>query len=135
MYTEVLKSNLCDYNHAFILVRGDIATRVQNNPTPVAFKNSAPFVKCITKIVGTAINDAEDLDLFMLTYNLIEYSSSYSETTGRLWFYSKNEATNFNVDIANNNNLKSFEYKPKLLGKSEADGNDGILKNATIAVS
>ena len=71
----------------------------------------------------------------MLTYNLIEYSSSYSETTGRLGFYSKNEATNFNVDIANNNNLKSFEYKPKLLGKSEADGNDGILKNATIAVS
>ena len=40
--------------------------------------------------------------------NLIEYDSNYSETTGSLWFYSKDEATNFNADIANNN-FKSFE--------------------------
>ena len=56
----------------------------------------------------------------MLMYNLIEYSSNYSETTGSLWFYSKDEVTNFNADITNNNNFKSFEYKAKLLGNTVA---------------
>ena len=60
-------------------------------------------------------------------YNLIEYSSNYSETTESLWFCSKDEATNSDADIANNNNIKS-------LGNTEAGGNNGILKNVTIAV-
>ena len=42
-------------------------------------------------------------------YNLIEYSSNYSQIRGSLWFYSKEEASNFNLDIANDNNFKSFE--------------------------
>ena len=70
-------------------------------------------------------------------YNLIEYSSNYSETTGSLWFYSKDEATDFNADIVNDNNFKSFKYKAKLLGNAvvQADNADnGVLKNATIAV-
>ena len=46
----------------------------------------------------------------MPVYNLIEYSSNYSETTGSLWFYSKDEATNFNADITNTDNFKSFRY-------------------------
>ena len=50
----------------------------------------------------------------MPMYNLIDYSSSYSETTGSLWFYSKDEATNFNSDITNNNNFKFFVYMAKL---------------------
>ena len=66
--------------------------------------------------------------------NLIEYSSNYSETTGSLWFYSKHETSNFNADIAYDGNLKSLEYKNKSLGNTEAHGNNGILKNATIAV-
>ena len=49
------------------------------------------------------------LDLVMPMYNLIEYSSNYSETTGSLWFYFKDEATNFNADITNTNNFKSFK--------------------------
>ena len=67
-------------------------------------------------------------------YNLIGYSSNYSETTGSLWFYSKDETTNFNADIANDNNFKSFEYKAKLLGNTVANGGNGILRNATCAV-
>ena len=59
--TEILKSNLCDYNYAYILVRGDI-TVVAALATQVAFKNCAPFTKCIKKIDETA-NNAEDLDL------------------------------------------------------------------------
>ena len=55
--------------------------------------------------------------------NLIEYSSNYSETTGSLWLYSKDEATNFNEDIANDNNFKSFMYKAKLLGNTATQAN------------
>ena len=51
----------------------------------------------------------------MSMYNLIECSSNYSETKGSLWFYSKDETTNFNADIADTDNFKSFEYKAKLL--------------------
>ena len=63
-----------------------------------------------------------------IIYNLIEYNSNYSETNGRLWFYSKNEATNFNADLTNTNNFKSFNYKAKLLANTEADGDGEILK-------
>ena len=62
--------------------------------TQVSFRNCAPFTKCITKVDRKTINDAEDLDLVMPMYNRIEYSSNYSETTGSLWFYFKDEATN-----------------------------------------
>ena len=61
---EVLKFDLCDYNDACILARDDI-TIIGHQATQVAFKNCAPFTKCITKIDGTTIDDAEDLDLVM----------------------------------------------------------------------
>ena len=68
---------------------------------------------------------------------MIEYSSNYSETTGSLWFYSKDEATSFNANIANIDNFKFFKYKAKLLRNTEAqddNATNGILKNATITV-
>ena len=70
--------------------------------------------------------------------NLIEYGSNYSETTVSLWFYSKDETNDFNVDIANTDDFKSFKYKAKLLGNTIAQPNpnhaNGGLKNATLAV-
>ena len=73
----------------------------------------------------------------MPMYNLIEYSSNYSESTKSLQFYSKDD-TNFNADNANNGNFKSFKYKAKLLGNKAVqpapDAANGILKTATIAV-
>ena len=78
--TEVLKSSLEDYYEVYILVRGNI-TILEDNATQVAFKNCAPFVKCITKIDGTAIDIAKDLDLVMLMCN--------SDTTGSLSFFLK----------------------------------------------
>ena len=126
MGNEII-SDLCDYD-AYILVRRDTVTTAHNDPTPVAFKNCATFIKCITKIDGTTIDDAEDLNLVMPMCNLLEYSANYPATTGSLWFYLKDEATNFNADIVNNNNFKYFEYNAKLLGDTEADGNSGILK-------
>ena len=80
---------------------------------------------------------AEDLDFVTPVHNLIEYSSNYSETTGSLWFYSKDEATDFNADIVNDNNFKSFKYNIKLLANTVAQADNvsnGILKKATIAV-
>ena len=69
-------------------------------------------------------------------YNLIEYNSSYSEITGSLWFYSKDEVNNFNNDIANTNNLKYFKYKAILLEnaipQSEPNAANRILRNATM---
>ena len=70
-------------NDAYILVRGDI-TVVAAPARQLAFKNCAPFTKCITKVDETTIDDAEDLDLVMPMYHLIDYSSNYSETTGSL---------------------------------------------------
>ena len=49
-----------------------------------AFKNCAPFTKWITTIDGTLRDDAENSDLVTPMYNLLEYSSIYSDTTGRL---------------------------------------------------
>ena len=63
--TEALNPNLCDYNDAHILVRGDINIIARNATTQVTFKNCKPFTMCITKIDGTKIDDAENLDLVM----------------------------------------------------------------------
>ena len=67
-------------------------------------------------------------------YNLIEYSSNYSDTTGSLWFNSEDEATNFNAHIVDGNAFKSFKYKAELLGNTVVDGANGILRNTTIPV-
>ena len=113
---EVLKFNLYDYKNAYTLVRHDI-TVAATFGTQASFKNCAPFTKCITNIDGTTIVDTEDLDLIMPMYNLIEYIWSYSGTTGHLWFYWKDDATDFHP---NHNNFKSFKHKAKLLGSTEA---------------
>ena len=73
--TEVLKSNLYDYNDNYNLVRGDIIVNAASE-TQLLFKNCAAFTKSFTKIDGT-IDHAEDLDLVMLMYNIIQYSSNY----------------------------------------------------------
>ena len=76
--TEVLKPNLCDYDDAKVLVRSDI-TVTAAPATQVAFKNCAPFTKCMdVNFDGTTIDDAENLDLTLTMYNSIEYSSNYS---------------------------------------------------------
>ena len=72
----------------------------------------------------------------MPVYNLIRYHVSYSETTGSLWFYSKDEAAIFNADIVNDNNFEFCEYKAKLIGNIAGQPNPNkanvILKNTTM---
>ena len=79
--TEVLKSSLCDYSDAYILVIDNVTIK-RHQATQVAFKNCAPFTKFITQIDETTIDDAEDLDLIMSVYNFVEYTLNASETTG-----------------------------------------------------
>ena len=81
--TPMLRSNLCDYSDACILVKGNItvtAPEVNNNANhirdkrnrPVILKNNVPFVSCITRINGELIEDADDLDIVMSMYNLLQ---------------------------------------------------------------
>ena len=70
----------------------------------------------------------------MPLYTLLEYSSNYSEIMiGSLLFYSEDEPTKLN-NIPNTNNFTSFIYRAKLLGGTESDGANGLLRNSTRAV-
>ena len=51
---------------------------------PLILKNNGPFISCITKINNELIEDAEDLDIVMPMYNLLEYSKNYRKTIGSL---------------------------------------------------
>ena len=91
---SMLKSDLCDYSDACIVVKGTINVADPNNNAydkKLAFKNNIPFISCITKINSTLVDNAEDLDIVKRMYSLIEYSKNYSKTTGRLWNYYRDE--------------------------------------------
>ena len=78
----MLRSDLCDFSDAYIVVKGDITVTNPNNAKrnkAVAFKNNAPFINCISKINGIKIDNAEDLDVVMPMYNLLEYSKDYKK--------------------------------------------------------
>ena len=89
--TKVIKSNLCDHSDAYILVAGDITTTVGNANTKVALKNCTPFTKCVTHINDEHVDNADNLDIVMPMYNLIEYSDNYSDTSGSLRQFKRNE--------------------------------------------
>ena len=91
--TAMLRSTLCNYSDANILVKGNITVNntaaegaaANTTSKKVIFKNCAPFTNCKSKINNTQIDDAEYIDIVMLMYNLIEYSDNYSKTSGSLW--------------------------------------------------
>ena len=102
----------------------------------LAFKNNAPFTNCISKINNVLIDNAEDLDIVMPMYNLLEYSKNYRKTTGSLWNYYRDEPNNpplndddpptinYNADPITNS--ESFKYKSSITGKtSNANQEDG----------
>ena len=146
----MLKSNLCDYSDAYILVKGTItvtAPGVNNGANnirdkrnrPLILKNNAPFVSCIIRINGELIEDADDLDIVMSMYNLLEYSKNYRKTIGTLYNYYRDKLSddaddnNFdNIKVVNSN---TFKYKNKIIRNmynvnAGADGYD-VNKNGT----
>ena len=82
----MLRSSLCDYGDAYILVKIYLTVNntADNTNKQVIFKNCAPFANCISKIENTQMDDAEYIDTVMPMYNLIVYSDNYSKTSGSL---------------------------------------------------
>ena len=157
----MLPSDLCDFSDAYIVVKGDITLTKTNGRGIIdirnrflAFKNNAPFTNCISKINNVLIDNAEDLDVVMPMYNLIEYSKNYRKTTGSLWNYYRDEPNNpplndddpptinYNADPITNS--ESFKYKSSITGKTSnanqengentEQGNTEIKKNLEIVV-
>ena len=124
--TPIFRSDLCDYADAYILVNGTItvtAAAGANNKKnrPLILKNKVPFISCITKINGELIEDAEDLNIVMRMYNLLEYSKNYRKTIRSLYNYYRDELTNDNNNnFANRNvvNSNAFKYKNKIIGNT-----------------
>ena len=135
----MLRSSLCDYSDAYILLKGNITVNntaadgaaANNTNKEVIFKNCAPFTNCISKINNTQIDNAEYIDIVMPMYNLIEYSDNYSKTSGSLWKYCKDiPAVDNNGDIVDFNGANatdSFNFKTKMTGQTAADGNNGNI--------
>ena len=88
--TTILKSSLCDYSDAYILVKETISVTntaaqgatANNTNKKVIFKNCIAFTNCISEINNTQTDNAKDIDIVMSMYNLIEYSDNYAKTTG-----------------------------------------------------
>ena len=100
--TETIKSSLCDYSDAFILVTGYITVTANNN-TDVAFKNCEPFSTCTTKINDIFVDQANHTYLAMPMYNVIGYSNNYPDTSGSLWQFKSDEVPVNNDDLSINN--------------------------------
>ena len=114
--TPMLRSNLCAYSDAYIVVKGTITVTDPDNAKrnkSVAFKNNAPFINCISKINGVKIDNVEDLDVVMLMYNLLEYSKNYRKTTGSFWNCYRDEPSD---PISSNS--ESFKYKTSITGNT-----------------
>ena len=89
--TKSIESSLCNYYDAYILVTGNTNVTAGDNNTKVAFKNSAPFKKYRTEINQTFVDDANFINITMPVYNLIEYSDNYSDASGILWQFKRDE--------------------------------------------
>ena len=114
----MLKSSLCDYSNAYILVSGtititgaradDAARGVDERNKGVICKNCAPFTDCVSEINNTQIDNAKYIDVIIPMYNLIKYSDNYSKTLGGLWYYYKDDP-NYNITES-----ESFKFKTKI---------------------
>ena len=115
--TRVLKPNLCDCAEAYILVDGTIRAAADDNNTRLALKNCAPFTKCNLEINDEHVDTAENLDITMPMYNLIEYSDNYQDSSATLYQYKRDEPPEDNaIDDLTTDNSSSFKYKVSLLG-------------------
>ena len=131
--TETIKSSLCDYSDAFILVTGNITVTADNDKN-VAFKNCAPFSTCRTVINDVFADRADHIYIAMPMHNLIEYKDNYSDTSAATQF-KRDEIPNNNADLAIDNS-QWFKYKSALVGKTkDAVGNtNSSVEDAKIVI-
>ena len=147
---DALLDNLCDFSNAYIVVKGgltltkiDIGDFIDTRNRFLAFENNAPFTNCISKINNLLINNAEDLDVVMPMYNLLEYSKNKKnrKTKGSLWNYYRDEPNNppLNPPVCNNpptinynedhiTNSEPYKYKSSITGET-SNANQEIGEN------
>ena len=138
----MLKSSLCDYSYAYILVKGSLTVlntaaagaAGNNDDKKVIFKNCVPFTDCLSEINNTQVHNAKDVDAVMSKQNLIEYSNNYTKKNGSFWqYYIDKPAVNnngVNADSNQANFTNSFNSKVKITGQTDNTG----MKNATVMV-
>ena len=134
--TRVLKPNLRDYAEAYILVDGTIRATNAVNATRLALKSCAPFTKCNLEINDEHVDTAENLDIVMPMYNLIEYSDNYQDSSATLYQYKRDEPPEGDaVAELTADNSDSFKYKIKLLGNvTEVAGNAAGVRRLNVKV-
>ena len=129
----MLRADLWDYSDPYVVVRETITAEQNANKNndglskPFFFKNIDPFINCISKINGVLIDNAEDLDVVVPMYNLIEYCENYSKTTRSLWNYYRDEIDNDDI-----RNSESFKCKTSITGNTP--NNNDTIKDADIVV-
>ena len=134
--TRVLKPNLCDYAETYILVNGTIRATNAVNATRLALKNCVPFTKCNLEINDQHVDTAENLDIVMLMYNLIEYSENYQDSSATIYQYKRDVPPEADAaaDLTANNS-DSLKYKIKLLGNAtEVAGDAAGVRRLNVKV-
>ena len=134
--TRVLKPNLRDYAEGYVLVDGTIRAANAVNATRLALKNCAPFTKCILEINDEHVDTAENLDIVMLMYDLIEYSDNYQDLSGTLYQYKRDEPPEEDaVADLTPDNSDSLKHKIKLLGNvTEVAGDAAGVRRLNVKV-
>ena len=132
--TRALKPNLCDYAEAYILVDGTIRAAAADANSRLALKNCAPFTKCNLDVNDEHVDTAENLDIVMPMYNLIEYSDNYQDSSATLYQHKRDEPPEDNpiADLTPNTS-SSFKYKVNLLGNPVV-ANNIVRRNVKIVV-
>ena len=102
---------MCDYSDAYILVIGNIQNKPANSV--VAFKNCVPFCTCDVTVNDEHVEKAEDLDIVMPMYNLLEYSDNYQNSTGSFYQFKRDEPQDNNTNVGKN--TTSLVYKSRLI--------------------
>ena len=114
--TPMLRSDICYFSDAYIVMKGVVTVTEPENVKwnkSFAFKNNAPFINSISKINGVQIDNAEDLDVVMPMYNLLECSKNFRKTTGSLWNYYRDEPNN-----PLSPSSECFKYKTSITGNT-----------------
>ena len=117
----MLRSDLYDYSDAYVWVKGKITVTNPNDNAnfnkELTLKNNAPFISSISKINGELVENAEDLDIVIPMYNLLEYSKNFEKNSGSLFNYYRDEPSETTIGASNNSinisitNSKSFIRK------------------------
>ena len=125
---------MCDYAEAYILVDSTIRAAAADANAKLALQNCAPFTKCNLEINDEHVDTAENLDIVMPMYNLIEYSDNYQDSSATLYQYKRDEPPEANAIADLTANVSSsFKYKVNLLGNPVVTGDIARINVKVVA--